>query len=567
MVLRMARPQKHRDSGIYWFRMRVPDDLRPFVGKTEINITLRTRDPVEAAIAHHRVAAEVAARWREFRKGVQNLSHKQIVALAGRLYREMVAAHEDNPGPAADWRRKLESDAFAIRASKTRRGTVFGKFAQVALDYLNRSGIRLSSEGEMAFVMAVADAVVQGDEHLLRNAEGDYSPDPRANRFPEFDLAEKEKAAGQSLVSLYDVYAAQVKHSPATIKRWRPKIREFETFIAPRAWHLATRQDAVAWHDALLKTIKPITVRDVHFAANKALYGWLEDRDWCANPFGGLRVRMPKYEDEVRGKWLTEDEARKILRAASAPLPKRLTPEYQAAFKWVPWICAYTGARVNEITQLRKQDVRQIDGVWVFHITPEAGAVKTGGYRDVPVHPHLVEMGLLGFVKDHAAGPLFYNPDRGRGATAANPPYKKVGGRIAAWVRKIGVKDPHVQPNHGWRHRMSTILMGMRARDVEIDAILGHKGPVYGHVELAVKKKIIGRVPRINLGEAAARSSRRRKGTVVDEQAKPKRPASGRRHPGDRQPEERGGQKPRAVTGAVQGRQKSMKADRPGRSD
>ncbi len=49
MVLRMARPQRHRKTGIYWFRMRVPDDLRTVLRKTEITRTLRTRDPVEAA--------------------------------------------------------------------------------------------------------------------------------------------------------------------------------------------------------------------------------------------------------------------------------------------------------------------------------------------------------------------------------------------------------------------------------------------------------------------------------------------------------------------------------------
>jgi predicted NAD-dependent protein-ADP-ribosyltransferase YbiA (DUF1768 family) len=83
MVLRMARPQRHPKTGIYWFRIRVPDDVRPFVHRKEITRTLRTRDPVEAAAAHRRVAAEIAAQWNEFRKGVQELSHKQTIALAG----------------------------------------------------------------------------------------------------------------------------------------------------------------------------------------------------------------------------------------------------------------------------------------------------------------------------------------------------------------------------------------------------------------------------------------------------------------------------------------------------
>jgi integrase len=42
-----------------------------------------------------------------------------------------------------------------------------------------------------------------------------------------------------------------------------------------------------------------------------------------------------------------------------------------------PWICAYTGARVNEITQLRANDVVNVDGIDCIRITSEAGTVKT----------------------------------------------------------------------------------------------------------------------------------------------------------------------------------------------
>jgi hypothetical protein len=61
------------------------------------------------------------------------------------------------------------------------------------------------------------------------------------------------------------------------------------------------------------------------------------------------------------------------------------------------------------------------------------------------------------------------------------------------------VDDPEVAPNHGWRHRMSSILMGLRARKVEIDAILGHKGPRYGKVEMRVRRNLIESVPKIEI--------------------------------------------------------------------
>lgn len=139
----------------------------------------------------------------------------------------------------------------------------------------------------------------------------------------------------------------------------------------------------------------------------------------------------------------------------------------------MPWVCAYTGARVGEITQLRCQDFREEGGVPVFRIIPDAGTVKTKRFRDVPLHPHLVEMGFLGYVATRS-GTLFFNPARGRGGSAANPISKKVGERLAAWVRGLGITDVDVDPNHGWRHGFKTRGRRGGMRDSVLDAIQGY---------------------------------------------------------------------------------------------
>ena len=51
-----------------------------------------------------------------------------------------------------------------------------------------------------------------------------------------------------------------------------------------------------------------------------------------------------------------------------------------AAKRWSPVLCAFTGARVTEMAQLRREDVRQEDGRWVLRVTPDVGSVKAGGY-------------------------------------------------------------------------------------------------------------------------------------------------------------------------------------------
>src|SRR5262249_52446733 len=156
-----------------------------------------------------------------------------------------------------------------------------------------------------------------------------------------------------------------------------------------------------------------------------------------------------------REQGFTLEEATKILRATLEPPPPRMSPELAAARRWVPWLCAYMGARVNEITQARASDITNNNPkrIWVLRIDPDAGTVKTGDYRDVPIHPHVIEQGFLEYVKRRSGRPLFYDPSRGRGRDAANPYYRKVGEKLAKWVRdEVGISDKRVAPNHGWRH-------------------------------------------------------------------------------------------------------------------
>jgi hypothetical protein len=45
-----------------------------------------------------------------------------------------------------------------------------------------------------------------------------------------------------------------------------------------------------------------------------------------------------------------DKEANIILSATLAPSSWLMSPENVAARRWIPWLCAYTGARVNEMT-------------------------------------------------------------------------------------------------------------------------------------------------------------------------------------------------------------------------
>jgi integrase len=130
----------------------------------------------------------------------------------------------------------------------------------------------------------------------------------------------------------------------------------------------------------------------------------------------GVTVRVKKKKKQ-REKGFSEEEARAILKATFAPAPRGMTQEHAAARRWVPWICAYTGARVNEITQLLPSDFKVKKGIRFIRI--DADAAKMGEYREVPLHDHLVELGLAsagaeaGPAGPDRTGPL--SPDRAGG--------------------------------------------------------------------------------------------------------------------------------------------------------
>jgi hypothetical protein len=78
----MARPRKHPDSGFWWFRKRVPDDLRDVIGKREERSSLGTRDPSEAKRLHALKLAEVEERWSNLRRGQGPLTSDDIRSMA-----------------------------------------------------------------------------------------------------------------------------------------------------------------------------------------------------------------------------------------------------------------------------------------------------------------------------------------------------------------------------------------------------------------------------------------------------------------------------------------------------
>jgi integrase len=297
---------------------------------------------------------------------------------------------------------------------------------------------------------------------------------------------------------LFKSYGKEAQLSPATVKRWSPVVDRLVGHLGHDDAAKIARTDIVAWKDALLEGgMKNITVRDVYLAATKALVQFAVDQGLLAeNPAKEVKVRVKKKVKE-REKGFDGEEAAKILVATQGPFSHLISVEMKAARRWLPWIGAYTGARINELTPLTAADFVKRDGIWMIRI--RGANNKTRTYREVPLHGHLIEQGLLDYAKSRGKRPLFYDPGRSRGGKDSNPHHKKVAERIAEWVRSLGI-DVGVAPSHGWRHRFSSVarFVGM-PQDVR-NIIQGHAGAKtaddYGETWPLVALREIEKLPR-----------------------------------------------------------------------
>ena len=486
----MPCPVRRRGSANWYFRGTIPKALRPKIAAMpkhmrptgwsasgDIWISLKTPDREEAKVRCAEVTAEVANAIRSLSAPERSLNKEERVALAGEAYRGFVGMTKGEPGKSAKWK---------IVAALWKRGDVeaVNQYCSVTADaILRKKGLAVDDRSRELLIKEVNFTYELAVKRTKAYSESDYSPDTNLTRFPAWQEPQHQTrpdaaapTGSSGIVTLSDLLEAwsQKKKRPrvTTVDAFRTSVHFFKAHLGHETISRITSDDVVAWKDAMVAEGKLTakTINEKRLAAIRALYGWGLDRSnrkiTGENVARGIRVE--KDDTRERSKAFTTAEARAVLTAAlnsgKAGGETRIArlclryPHLAAAKRWAPWICCYTGARIVEITQLRRQDVRNVEGIWVFDLRPGDGnTIKTDKARLVPVHSDLIAQGLLDFVDASKPGPLFYDParlDRDAADGMKRSPAASVGSRLAEWVRgpEVGVTDRRIRPNHAWRH-------------------------------------------------------------------------------------------------------------------
>ncbi len=194
------------------------------------------------------------------------------------------------------------------------------------------------------------------------------------------------------------------------------------------------------------------------------------------NPFVQLQLKDRVDESLERAAYTTED-----IKGLYLGLTK-VVQGHPEKF-WVPLIGLYTGARLEEVCQLKPEDIEEQDGIFYFSINhkPEARqTTKTERSRTCPVHADLIGLGFIQYVNKQKKA----KSDRLFSRLTYNVKKERWNLKVGSWYNRTFepkyISADEKKSFHSLRHTFvdwfkQNVSLTFTDRDI-LKSIVGHEG-------------------------------------------------------------------------------------------
>lgn len=560
----MAQPFKHPKTGIYYIRRKVPDELVPLLGR-EFKRSLGTKHLAEAKPLYAeqlRLSEEAYQAARKRLRGEAMLTHEQMHAIASEwLAQEQLRLETtkdltewlfpisftgvDTPDGYAEvptWASYAQCEAddgqefdyAAILRPEIEK--IIGSKCYPSLPDENASWAVLLGLMTPHLKDLSARALAYHEGRLDRPLTA-LMPTPQV-----VNIRAKQPTNQKTIWDALDAYATTkrltgvARSNEGTITSYRGMIQTFVELSGVLALDKITKEVIYKHREHLngmpsagkgvrklaaplqieraktdqLPTLSQQTIRN-HLRCLSSLLSHAQQRGWLSENVVETSGVMRLINQAIRGgtkakrRDYTQDELRRIFASEvfadtkSDPLHRK----FGDAAHWLPLLMYYTGARREELAQLKANEVKPADGLYCLDIMTngdddERGVKTESSRREIPLHQDLIDKGFLEYVQTLPVdGQLFPKlkpcPD-GYYGTAFG---KEWGKYLKA---KVELKTT-ASPSHGFRHTFKTLcrLSGM-PEDV-MDAIAGHAANTvargYGVMPLARMAEELKKFPSI----------------------------------------------------------------------
>lgn len=402
----------------YYFRRAIPAELRPALGgRAEFMLSLRTKDRAEAKrrVPAHTIATDAEldrARAALGNGPAENAPEKPAERVSARAAALMQVRDEiaqeaaQHAASEADAKQARYDDRASIRRRLERAFTK--STAEItpeeaaARDLVRDVRFALTLEQEQRLA-----AVAQRAE----SRRGLPSPPDAANAPVAAPQPVPERVIQAMLDTIIlDGWAAERKVQAKTKDAHAAVARWFYERVGRKPVGEISRKDVLEFKAKLIEEGTSLANTKVKLQRLKTLLGWAADNDHASeNVASGVTV---KDTDKARNKRLPFDLA-SLNRIFGSPIytegARPVQGRGEAAY-WLPLLALFTGARLEELGQLRPDDVQQVaypdtEGktrrAWFIRIREDDAdnlrLKNAGSERDVPVHPELERLGFIAF--------------------------------------------------------------------------------------------------------------------------------------------------------------------------
>jgi integrase len=500
----MLRPFKDPRTGVYYFRKVVPKLLKDRLGKTEIKVSLGTKDSQEAVIKFYEETIRCEKLFDNAKDGF-TLSNKKAKELAGSwltsaLIADDIRRSEENPeDPNYNNNQHTYYEGLLSVLNDAVEGYAYGEVKQEFDEIIRINGLPLQKESSEFYLLAneLLLAKIRYYHILDKRHLGDYSDkvDDVLSEYPNplegmghvqtikglFKDFSKRSAKSKSTISTYENAVnlfMELHHDCDASGITRPMVREYKDALlqVPRLRsglnHLSLPELVkYAQENNIDDYISPSTVNK-NIKAISAILSWSEKNgyfDECtnwSNPATGVRAddskrdaRLPFDDEDIDS--IFDDEYNSLTSAKF----------------WVPLISLCSGARLEEIGQLLVSDIMKDEeyDFWYMDINDKDGkSVKNkSSIRLIPIHQKIIDLGFLEFVGE--SGRVFQELKRNKQDKLTAGLSKWFGG----YKKRKGITSKQ-KTFHSFRHLFKDIVRSQIANEELSDAITGHSNPSIG---------------------------------------------------------------------------------------
>jgi len=187
------------------------------------------------------------------------------------------------------------------------------------------------------------------------------------------------------------------------IPKSRTKLKQFRGLPFHQLKEVVLLDTEKMAHDTKKK--KMSTIKQVFDIAIDPRYAYLDEN--YAKAFVLTKQKGRKLEDKSKRVPLSDDNLHKLFNSKLYTYKVEHTLRHAAENYWIPLIAILSGMRQNEICQLYIEDIKSeiiSTGEEVFYFDLNEDQDKhlknDNAYRQVPIHPMLIELGLMDYINE-----------------------------------------------------------------------------------------------------------------------------------------------------------------------